>query len=98
MKPRTKQMLTGICLIVIGLAWVGLIQFGFGITATSLASNFADQIDYKRMDLSGDECRRYIYSFAGAVKKSAPNVLLPVIPLGIGFFLVGYACKKTAPQ
>jgi hypothetical protein len=74
-----------------------LIQFGFGITATSLASNFNDQIDYQRVDLTGDECRRLIYSFAAKVKQSAPNVFLPVIPLGIGFFLVGYAWKPQKP-
>jgi hypothetical protein len=97
MKLRTKQMLTGISLIVIGLGWVGLIQFDYGITITSVASSVTDEIDYERMDMSGDECRKLIYSFAGEMKKTAPNVLLPVIPLGIGFFLVGYASKKTAP-
>ncbi len=83
---------------MIGLGWVGLIQFGYGITISSVVSSVTDEIDYERKDLSGDECRKLIYSFAGKMKKSAPNVFLPVIPLGIGFFLVGYACKKKAPQ
>jgi hypothetical protein len=95
MNTRAKQIFTGICLIVIGLGWAGLIQFGYGITITSVASSVTDEIDYERKDLSGDECRKLMYSFAGKMKKSAPNVFLPVIPLGIGFFLVGYACKKT---
>lgn len=98
MKPRTKQILLGLFLVLIGLAWLSLIQFGFEMNLTSLSSNYTDQIDDQRTDLTGAECIQHIRRFAHEIKKSTPNVLFPIIPLGIGFFLVGYACKKTAPQ
>jgi len=98
MKPRTKQILLGLFLVLIGLAWLGLIKFDFEINLTSRSSNYTDQIDYQITDMTGAECIQHIRRFAHEIKKSAPNVLFPVIPLGIGFFLIGYACKKKAPQ
>ena len=53
MKPATKQILWGLFLALVGLAWLALIQLGIEITVTSLTSNFMDQEDLQRTDFNG---------------------------------------------
>jgi hypothetical protein len=89
MKPATKQILWGLFLALVGLAWVALIQFGIEMTGTSLTSNFMDQVDMQRTDFQGYEIRNMLGRFAREYKKAISPVWLPAIPLAIGFFLLG---------
>lgn len=89
MKAHTKQILLGLFLALIGVAWVALIQFGIEMTGTSLTSNFMDQVDMQRTDFQGYEIRRLLGRFAGEYKRLISPVWPPAIPISIGFFLLG---------
>jgi hypothetical protein len=89
MKPATKQILWGLFLALVGMAWLVLIQVGIEMTGTSLTSNFMDQVDMQRTDFQGYEIRNMLGRFAREYKKAISPVWLPAIPLAIGFFLLG---------
>lgn len=89
MKPATKQILWGLFLALVGLAWLAWIQLTIETTGTSLTSNFMDQVDLQRTDFNWSEIRQLLSRFAGQYKRSIPPVWLPAIPLAIGFFLLG---------
>jgi hypothetical protein len=97
LKPATKQILWGLFLALVGLAWLALIQLNIEITGPSLTSNFMDQVDLQRTDFDGYEIRQLLGRFAGQYKRSIFPVWLPAIPLAIGFFLLGsgWRLRKT---